>query len=1453
MTSVIDDNDTIVKIKMEIDMSFSLPPSGKIRKIVALADIHIRAGSEHECRSDEYAYCIDQLLESLNALNDVDSTCAVLCGDIFHNRGAIGGSGLQLFTSLITGLSKIFPVYIICGNHDVPVIHSSDGVDMIEGARGIFENLPNVHYLDKTGRYVIGDISLCVVSVKETMERGATGTVMVENLPPFPHSRGKSVFDVALYHGTLRGSRMQSYSPCNEGVPLGWFEGFHAVILGDIHLSQTYQGPIENLDKIPFDHDGITWGYPGSLCQQNFGENPHFHGYQIWDLENKTIQQIAVPPHTIRLKINEKGLCTKKLITISELMHFFHAKYPKKIVLRFPGSTPNKTVQTIINDLNILGIKSIDYERIFSNPQNQEDTDATDADATDADANILRNPVEQWIHYIKSSAMYHTQWDEWIRKPSSLLIQSHPEVNNNALGIHNIIQKKSDEFVKRLNKLNPDDNHIKGFRLMRMKAKWILCYKYLDLDFDDMEGSIVNVSGKNGVGKSSIFDILVAGIYGNCMRSRQQYSNGDSRSINGGSLDVDSLVCNAYNKQICHTNPSIEIHVKINNEVWAIVRTFRESKGIFRTWKCEMNCLTSPDKDSLVTKKAIEDTMGDILGNSDMFMMTTMITQSQDSDFFQLSSEKQISYLNKILRLDQFKEYTDLLKESIKIHESVERHVQSTLVTLESNTCNTDTNKLKDEYNSTLEKIQQIENTAHILQQEIDLIPKITDFNTEKYEKLKKSKHTNPIHITHSIDYLKKKSWELEQYQELENIHVNVHVNVQDLETQLKQLQCTNDYDDIDDDDDYDNIDDYDDIDDDMNIDELYRLKRDLETKRLLLGIPPEYEYVDIIPTYTADELDNLRAQWEAYNVDDIAKDESIIKVVIKDCDKILEECPYDDTSIDVEIRSAQAYTFPTTTLGGGSVYKRVFEIKEIQKRLDISEKSIKDELLCIDASKPNEPEDKICDFLHRLGYRKRRHDKRKKKRDEIMVWIQRVEEINNEINSMTVRIEDMTRLLSILKDSTENMQLNKDCEACANNPIKKYLLSMDQLIQKESSDIIRLKRDRKTILKRRDIEHWKNKHAILEEECKDEEDALKWETIAREHMQMWKRWNKKELLRAQLHDVLNEKDILSKELTKLIPKWLRDLNAWKSAFSTKKNWEDILSIKPVYNQWAKGMSEINMSEWKPNEELLASVKEKLRKNAKKYNQIKRRIHRIYGAQKHKVLCDLRGLELEQFHSQDARVKKEGKLKELQKDLGNLHKDIGSLSNTIERVTRDKQFVIVLSEYLKTLTNVTASMKHMYNELDRYQAVLYEDIVIPSIVKKVNSHLSKLTANTIQLIGSIQNGTKLDWKVQKEGMEVKIWKCSGYEKQILSLSIREVLQDIMGCELGGIMLIDEAFVGSDDTNIHKVGDYLRWLVRRRGRIMIVSHMEKIKSECDVTINILYENGLSTLKQHTLET
>jgi hypothetical protein len=73
----------------------------------------------------------------------------------------------------------------------------------------------------------------------------------------------------------------------SKGVSLKWFDG-DISRLGDIHLQQiNHVAKINDDGTTSMSARRVTWGYPGSLIQQDHGEQLWDHGFLAWDLERK--------------------------------------------------------------------------------------------------------------------------------------------------------------------------------------------------------------------------------------------------------------------------------------------------------------------------------------------------------------------------------------------------------------------------------------------------------------------------------------------------------------------------------------------------------------------------------------------------------------------------------------------------------------------------------------------------------------------------------------------------------------------------------------------------------------------------------------------------------------------------------------------------------------------------------------------------------------------------------------------------------------------------------------------------------------------------------------------------------------------------------------------------------------------------------------------------------------
>lgn len=242
----------------------------KIKKLFHIADLHFRtykrmAESEDGCQKflDEV-----RLYMSENNLTHSEARI-VIVGDIVHQKITISNELFSLVSWFLNACAKLCPVVIIAGNHDL-LENNKDRMDSITPIIDAIDN-PNVYYHKESKCYPDENIVWCVYSIFEENEK-----------PDIEKGREKYGDDkvyVGLYHAPVNGAKTAIGYEFEESHDLIQFEGCDMVLLGDIHLRQS------------FEHKGIPIAYSSSMIQQDFGEKLYDHGYLIWDVDSKTFTE----------------------------------------------------------------------------------------------------------------------------------------------------------------------------------------------------------------------------------------------------------------------------------------------------------------------------------------------------------------------------------------------------------------------------------------------------------------------------------------------------------------------------------------------------------------------------------------------------------------------------------------------------------------------------------------------------------------------------------------------------------------------------------------------------------------------------------------------------------------------------------------------------------------------------------------------------------------------------------------------------------------------------------------------------------------------------------------------------------------------------------------------------------------------------------------------------------
>jgi DNA repair exonuclease SbcCD ATPase subunit/DNA repair exonuclease SbcCD nuclease subunit len=219
--------------------------------IFHIADIHLRNWKRHK----EFKEVFDKMFAELDQCPP--NTIVTVGGDIVHAKTDMSPELISMVTYLFNGLADRRPTIVITGNHDANLNnnHRLDALTPIVESN----NHPNLFYLRNSGLYEIGDIAVSVMSLLDEPEKYVTYD-KIKN----PDQYKKLV---ALYHGTIANSQVDSGLTLEHGLNWDVFAGFDVVPLGDIHKRQI----LSKQQPAIF--------YPGSLVQQNFGEVYEGHGY----------------------------------------------------------------------------------------------------------------------------------------------------------------------------------------------------------------------------------------------------------------------------------------------------------------------------------------------------------------------------------------------------------------------------------------------------------------------------------------------------------------------------------------------------------------------------------------------------------------------------------------------------------------------------------------------------------------------------------------------------------------------------------------------------------------------------------------------------------------------------------------------------------------------------------------------------------------------------------------------------------------------------------------------------------------------------------------------------------------------------------------------------------------------------------------------------------------------
>ena len=1362
--------------------------------IIHISDIHIRVGNHDKSRYTEYLTVFNNLFQSLSNQESIKNKTAVIVitGDLFHHKNKLEPYGLELALHLFRGLSVLTYVFVIRGNHDYRQDVPNER-DMISALMSY--DIPNVHYLDKTDVYTFHNLSFGLVAIQDTLLYGAT-TGISPNLPPFP--KGDSEYNVALFHGTISGCTLQTGQPTLNGYPINWFQGFDAILLGDIHLQQINRAdPIEyTFAPLPstshvqtFSYDKQSpWGYPGSLIQQDFGEPLFGHGYLLWSLKDKLIHAFHIhnPYGFVKMK-NEEIIVDKKYTNVQNVIS--QNWFPNHLKVSVLGNALD--LKKCFEDKNVLFVKTSE-EKTEQKTENKHI--------------IEINSLEVLIEYLQSvitkdNKTFPDTWKNWLKNPEQLLISTsgYPEQ------LAKKISERSDKIIKASSKYLEDFERFTTQHLITGKMhihniqwNWILNYRDGNsYDFDANTKNICIINAKNGFGKSNLLEIICIAIFGEGFPSRENlnYTSG--------------LICD---KKPPGVMASTSIIFSLNDTKYSLQRSMRlntNGRSINFDKIILSEVIDGEDRIIHQQKGAVHPWIDSHIGTLEMYLMTAMLSQNADRDFFSLDKVTQRTLLDRIMSLDHINSLKAFLKETDKYYkyccDLIETYYQGAIGTRDPH--------LDKQLVDAKQNVDAIQNISSLLQNQWNHVSERDLIHLNMTDAIKQ--------------YTEWMSFEIGDLSMLESQLSVINIELANCSKLLLDYHSFSDIVDLNPNSSTDYV---------QYVNKLVNIKHNLEqhpyykTKSL-------YELREIVECYTTEhpqKLFDLNKEFETWN-----------EIKSSEYSEV-----YDDTDLVEALYKSSVICkeYPT-------------QIASLQKDMKVSRKKFlmirkqKDEHLDKRPNKPSKNREWL-DTTYELLLMKD-IDYIKYLEGFLLDSIKNVPTLSNEILMNDKKCQEMSLYITECSD----IPFNAKCKACKLQPWKKtydqYVLELPLLerslqqmrtqlteyVYEEipfdilqvadyisvATDILsgcteyiqmhKLYSDEEALWK--DYDQWQfefsticEKHDIAEKECDELDNSIK-----------------------QLESILSRSSYEKKDFEQK----LLQMNQKKSEYTLycsekdRRSSEYALRSSQLDYLWYSQLSLYHCHIGS----LLFTIQALQDNMTDKRKSILIQIEDAKRATlMHKKASELRSV-MDAYPHWTAWKTENEKMRQTQLLVRELETRCG---NKVEGVD------------LSGIKSVMEVVSYLSDTFDGYREWLYKSHIAPLIEKNVNSVLEMICEERpLRLEGEwLDKISTLSWFVRDGSSRPVIEKASGFQRFIVGMACRVAFHQIGFCRIQYDQLfLDEGFTSCDSDNLEKVPDFLRSLLQMYDSIYLATHLDELKICADSQIVIDRDlSGLSQIRSTT---
>jgi DNA repair protein SbcC/Rad50 len=1456
-----------------------------LKYIFHLSDLHIRNGDKISCRYDEYNDVFNETIKSINKnVKDMklsyNDFIIIISGDIFHNKNIIGNYGLLLYKTFIQELVKINKVYIMHGNHDFnqseinhPTLVSSSSF-----------NIDNLTILDKSTTFNISDVGFSYVSIDDTLDI-YRNSGRIQDLPTFPEIIGDVKYKIALFHGSFQSAKIcngESIRDENNPYPLEWVKNFDYVILGDIHKRQT------------FIYKKKTYcGYSGSLIQQSFGENIIEHGYLIWDLKNKKINEINVYNNIgyINIKENESE---EILIRTNGVYEILLENFIKLNLNYFPKNIKIKTFSKInFQNLNNL-LKSFNISFDINSRLNESKF------IGEKDSNYISTEIYnevQMINIVDNSFILN-YFNNYLSRDNYKILNNI--ISNKDYLLFDISKYPDDlqlECLKRNRELSVEISKcIKCDDIKQLKPKYLIRYLEWDglfcyenknwLNITDLDLKTFLVKGKNGTGKSAIYDILTLAIWGEITTLKK------NSSLSSGIIN--------FKKSLAYTIVDIEI----DDVVYRIERDFAVKKDLTKLNFNHRNIykfINEKDLELLKKDSACEQVVKQLFGTIDNFLSSSMITQNVDYDILKMDYKECLEIIDKSCNIEYIYHLYNLFKTTINKYKDFRRIVESkkqvyeklvsTNKVEEVNDEEIINNKnklelllkqkdeLKDLFESTDYNKVDIKNPKTLLILDIDYNKLIEDLNK-----------TNKKHIETKEEYLLLK----EQFNELKyllkdetTISLKLLKDSYNSSMILKDNDCKK-----------------------IKPCELSIIKQEEELLKQYENNDNKFKdtYIKSLEEYkeelkllndTYKELDNkhkniISKKPNEINVND--NDPKISKeVIMKNIKEIFENVDDLHKYISLNIKESRLDLKSNLTikkLYTYEDYKKYLEKEiEINKKLKLNkEKLIKlenDFKLTFSKQQTlnvkNKPESNIS---YKTSATITKELKKINIKD-LLKTIANDEKLLNiyyEKKDKIIKLE--TELLSynqelLLFTSKDDYKYNPSCEICCKRSWVCRIKELEIIINKLECDIKK---------NNEEIENKEDEYLLIYERNETNNETKNYYELLNEWLEYYKSKEVYDKITKEINVMISDKETINNEIInndkeineiKIIKKYFNNISY--DLYDTLEN----IDLYEKYKIWLDSYEFINKKfitvktditnlEYYINYSTNIKpriIKLKLLKEQYKEWEDYEKTLKIINAFKLLELRDM--LEIydkyqEYTYNNSLKPLIISKLK-LYDDIKDIEVKIKSIENLIIKSStinaynkENKESYDKLFEILTDLNDIINTLEIIITNFQAFRIDMYDKHILNKLTERANKIIKSLCHNDTKpfkldyFLTVLKDNIHINWLINNEKLNeiekdskqlISINQASGFQHFVISLALRMSLfvnkQETMCNQL----FIDEGFINFDKENLSIVPSFIKSLLSYFNNIVIVSHIDLIQDNIDEIAEIKYNkiNSVSSME------